>query len=51
MTSHTNQAALMTMVAFGEQNARMGSRTPNERFDTESSDYITENLMNIIDYK
>ena len=44
MTSHTNQAALMTMVAFGEQNARMGSRTPNERFDTESSDYITENF-------
>lgn len=44
MTSNYNSAALMTMVAFGEQNARMGSRTPNERFDMESSDYTTENF-------
>lgn len=44
MSSHRSTSALMVMVAFGEQNATMGSRTPNERFDTESSDYITESF-------
>ena len=44
MSSHRSTTALMVMVAFGEQNATMGSRTPNERFDTGSSDYITESF-------